>query len=81
MRRSGGKSTPNEEKKYNCIFSPRFKGAYIDSGAVDFSDKLRTSRRKGLSKLELSGKPTKANRCVKEARNEPTNRPTDQRTD
>ena len=30
----------------------RFKGAYIDSGAVDFSDKLRTSRRKGLLRLE-----------------------------
>ena len=27
----------------------RFKGAYIDSGAVDFSDKLRTSRRKGYT--------------------------------
>ena len=27
----------------------RFKGAYIDSGAVDFSDKLRSSRRKGYT--------------------------------
>ena len=35
----------------------RFKGAYIDSGAVDFSDKLRTSRRKGWTRLELSKKP------------------------
>ena len=35
----------------------RFKGTYIDSGAVDFSDKLRTSRRKGLTKLEFSEKP------------------------
>ena len=35
----------------------RFKGTYIDSGAVDFSDKLRTSRRKGSTKLEFSEKP------------------------
>ena len=77
MRRLGGKFTPNEEKKHNCIFSSRFKGAYIDSGAVDFSDKLRTSRRKGLTKLEFSEKQTKANRCVKEARNGPNDRPTD----
>ena len=35
----------------------RFKGTYIDSGAVDFSDKLRTSRRKGLTKLEFSERP------------------------
>ena len=32
----------------------RFKGAYIDSGAVDFSDKLRTSRRKGLTIFNLA---------------------------
>ena len=27
----------------------RFKGAYIDSGSVDYSDKLRNTRRKGYS--------------------------------
>ena len=37
-----------------CTLLFRFKGTYIDSGAVDFSDKLRTSRRKGLTKLEFS---------------------------
>jgi len=36
----------------------RFKGAYIDSGAVDFSDKLRTSRRKGYT-VVWSGEPEK----------------------
>lgn len=36
----------------------RFKGAYIDSGAVDFSDKLRTSRRKGYT-VVWTGEPEK----------------------
>jgi len=36
----------------------RFKGAYIDSGSVDFSDKLRNTRRKGYS-MVWSGKVNK----------------------
>jgi len=36
----------------------RFKGAYIDSGAVDFSDKLRTTRRKGYT-VVWTGEPEK----------------------
>jgi len=36
----------------------RFKGAYIDSGSVDFSDKLRNTRRKGYS-VVWSGEATK----------------------
>jgi len=36
----------------------RFKGAYIDSGSVDFSDKLRNTRRKGYS-VAWSGEATK----------------------
>jgi len=36
----------------------RFKGAYIDSGSVDFSDKLRNTRRKGYS-MVWSGEVTK----------------------
>jgi len=36
----------------------RFKGTYIDSGAVDFSDKLRTSRRKGYT-VVWTGEPEK----------------------
>jgi len=36
----------------------RFKGAYIDSGSVDFSDKLRNTRRKGYS-VVWSGEDTK----------------------
>ena len=31
----------------------RFKGAYIDSKAVDFSDKLRQDRRQGEAGLNL----------------------------
>ena len=36
----------------------RFKGAYIDSGSVDYSDKLRNTRRKGYS-MVWSGEVTK----------------------
>jgi len=36
----------------------RFKGAYIDSGNVDFSDKLRNSRRKGYNVI-WKGEPVK----------------------
>jgi len=36
----------------------RFKGAYIDSSSVDFSDKLRNTRRKGYS-VVWSGEATK----------------------
>lgn len=36
----------------------RFKGAYIDSGTVDFSDKLRNSRRKGYNMI-WRGEPAK----------------------
>ena len=36
----------------------RFKGAYIDSDSVDFSDKLRNTRRKGYS-MVWSGKVNK----------------------
>ena len=36
----------------------KFKGAYIDSKAVDFSDKLRTDRRQGY-KVVWSGEPKK----------------------
>eukprot|EP00092_Neocalanus_flemingeri_P013321 GFUD01014360.1.p1 GENE.GFUD01014360.1~~GFUD01014360.1.p1 ORF type:complete len:395 (-),score=120.58 GFUD01014360.1:104-1288(-) len=36
----------------------RFKGAYIDSTAVDFSDKLRNSRRKGYN-VVWTGEPSK----------------------
>ena len=54
-RRLGGiklRRLKDQEKKEQIV--SRFKGTYIDSGAVDFSDKLRTSRRKGLTKLEFS---------------------------
>lgn len=36
----------------------RFKGSYIDSGSVDFSDKLRSSRRKGYNMI-WTGEPPK----------------------
>jgi len=36
----------------------RFKGAYIDSNSVDFSDKLRSSRRKGYN-VVWTGEPSK----------------------
>jgi len=36
----------------------RFKGAYVDSDSVDFSDKLRTSRRKGYN-IVWTGEPPK----------------------
>ena len=46
-----GANSPKKDKKEKKLF--RFKGAYIDSGAVDFSDKLRSSRRKGLAKIQF----------------------------